>query len=308
MARPIKTGLEYFSHDVSLSMDDKMQFIEAKHGITGYGVFCKLLEKIYRNGYYLKWEKRDSILFAKANSIDVNKVNGIVSDCINEGLFSVNLYKEHFILTSRSIQLRYLMGSLKRKNIFLIKDFLCISESDVTIYVKVTLTDIKGEIIEVISPESTQSKVKESKEKKSSVCKHTHNFENFHKHIKKEEDYSKLKDYDLRYYFDRVVNFYPDKNFSHRDLKAKIIFFIENDKKSNKHEPVKNPVKEKDSVTIAYELVRSNLDWIKNLPDDNPDEVVPQLIQKCRDPARNDSLFEAYVEKALRYYFPAIHN
>ena len=64
----------------------------------------------------------------------------------------------------------------------------------------------------------------------------------------------------------------------------------------------------KDSVTVAYELVKNNLDWIKNLPDKNPDEVVPELIKKCRDPARNDALFEAYVEKALRYYLSAINN
>ena len=75
MARPLKTGLEYFSHDVTLSSDDKMQFIEAKHGIIGYGVFCKLLEKIYKNGCYIKWEARDEILFAKTNSVDINIMN-----------------------------------------------------------------------------------------------------------------------------------------------------------------------------------------------------------------------------------------
>lgn len=308
MARPLKTGLEYFSHDVSLSSDDKVQFIEAKHGIIGYAVFCKLLEKIYKNGYFVKWEQRDEILFAKTNSVDVKAVKEIVSDCINEGLFSAKLYKGYNILTSRSIQLRYILGSQKRKNIYLINDFLCVSETEASSHVKVTLTGITGEIIEVISPESTQSKVKESKEKKSSVCKHTHDFEKFQTDIKQDEDYSELKKYDLKYYFDRVINFYPDKQFSDNELKAKIVFFIGNDKKSARHEAVKNPLAKKDSVTVAYELVKNNLDWIKNLPDKNPDEVVPELIKKCRDPARNDALFEAYVEKALRYYLSAINN
>ncbi|MBS1494752.1 MAG: DUF4373 domain-containing protein [Bacteroidetes bacterium] len=310
MARPLKTGLEYFSHDVSLSSDDKIQFIEAKHGIIGYAVFCKLLEKIYKNGYYTKWEQRDEILFAKTNSVDVKAVREIVSDCINEGLFSAKLYNEFNVLTSRSIQLRYILGSQKRRNIYLVNDFLCVSDTETSTHVKITLTDVSGEITEVISPESTQSKVKESKENKSSVCKetHTHDFENFHTYVKQEDEYTDLKNYNLKYYFDRVINFYPDKKFTDKELKAKIIFFIGNDKKSDKHYPVQNPLKKNDSVTVAYELVKNNLDWIKNLPDKNPDEVIPQLVQKCRDPATKDALFEAYVEKALRHYMPSISN
>ncbi len=291
---------------MNLSSDDKMQFIEAKHGIIGYAVFCKLLEKIYKNGYYCKWEPRDEILFSKTNGVEYNTLKEIISDCINEGLFSANLYKDYSILTSASIQMRYVMGSMKRKNVSLIKDFLCMAENSLTHIVKVTLTDVHGEIMEVISVDSTQSKVKESKEKESSVCEisHTLEFETLHNFLKTEKDFTKLKEYDLEYYFHRVINFYPGKNFTQREVKAKIIYFIENDRKSDKHEPRKITKPKSDSITVAYELVQSNLDWIKNLPDKNPDEVIPELIKKCRDPARKDTLFEAYVEKALRHYFP----
>lgn len=302
MARPLKTGLEYFSHDVSLSFDEKIQFIEARHGIIGYAVYCKLLEKIYKNGYYSRWEERDEILFAKTNSLDVSVVKQIVNDCVSEGLFSETHFKNNKILTSRSIQLRYIMGSSKRKTVTLINEFLCITDSDFLTHIKVSVTNIKGEVMEVISPESTQSKVKESKENKRSVCTDTHTFENFKKYIQNQKEFTNLKDFDLEYYFTRVKNFYPGKNFNLTELKSKIIFFIENDKKSNKHSPVKNPVKKNDSVTVAYELVKSNLDWIKSLPDKNPHEVVPQLVQKCRDPARKDTLFEAYLERALKHY------
>lgn len=48
--RPRKVGLDYFSHDVDLSDDDKVQAVEAKYGADGYTVYLKLLERIYRAG------------------------------------------------------------------------------------------------------------------------------------------------------------------------------------------------------------------------------------------------------------------
>ena len=42
MARPQKEGLDYFPFDVDMDQDDKVALIEAKHGITGFGVVVKL--------------------------------------------------------------------------------------------------------------------------------------------------------------------------------------------------------------------------------------------------------------------------
>lgn len=50
LARPRKTGLDYFSHDVDLSSDDKIEAMEGKYGPTGYAFYCKTLERIYRHG------------------------------------------------------------------------------------------------------------------------------------------------------------------------------------------------------------------------------------------------------------------
>jgi hypothetical protein len=55
MARPKKQGLEYFPLDVT--MDDKVQLIEAKHGIIGFGILIKMYQKIYSEGYYYSWEE-----------------------------------------------------------------------------------------------------------------------------------------------------------------------------------------------------------------------------------------------------------
>lgn len=308
MARPIKTGLEYFSHDVNLSSDDKVQFIEAKHGIIGYAVFCKLLEKIYKNGYYCRWEERDAIMFSKFNTVELNTLNEIISDCINEGLFSANLYNTYSILTSGSIQMRYIMGSVKRKTVCIIKNYFCINENRLEHTNRVTLTGINGEVIEVISTDSTQSKVKERKENKSRgeetpppvFLKIT--YEEFLKSFKAENDFASYAKYDLQIYFRQAIEKYPEENSLSVIIK-RVKKFISSDMDSKgKFSPHLAPAKKSDSVTAAYELVRSNLDWIKNFPDKNPDEVIPELVKKCRDPARNDTLFEAYIEKALRHY------
>lgn len=50
MARPLKKGLDYFSHDTNLSGSDNIEAIEAVYGNNGYAVYLKLLEKIYANG------------------------------------------------------------------------------------------------------------------------------------------------------------------------------------------------------------------------------------------------------------------
>lgn len=50
MARPRKVGLDYFSHDTDTSTDDKIEAIEVKHGPTGYALYFKCLERIYRAG------------------------------------------------------------------------------------------------------------------------------------------------------------------------------------------------------------------------------------------------------------------
>ncbi len=50
MARPRKVGLDYFSHDTDVSTDDKIEAMEVKYGPTGYALYFKCLERIYRNG------------------------------------------------------------------------------------------------------------------------------------------------------------------------------------------------------------------------------------------------------------------
>lgn len=127
MARPEKDGLEYFSHDVDMFEDTKIKFLKTKHGLLGYAVYNRLLEMIYRGqGYFVHFTDRDIILFADENKMDTSFCQQIIMDCLEENLFNKALYDEYKILTSRRIQKNYIRGCERRKNIFLVSEFILI--------------------------------------------------------------------------------------------------------------------------------------------------------------------------------------
>jgi len=147
MSAPFKQGIDYFPHNTDLSQDLKLEYIEALHGLIGYAVYIKLLEKIYNNGYFIQWDKRDTLIFSKHNNIDVNVCINIVNDCINEGLFSEKLYKKYCILTSLGIQKRYLKCCERRKTIILVKEYLIITQKWVNENIKSVNVHINSKIV-----------------------------------------------------------------------------------------------------------------------------------------------------------------
>jgi DnaD/phage-associated family protein len=128
LARPIKQGLDYFPLDVDIDADDKVAIIEALHGIEGFGIIIKLLMKIYKEGYYYEWTKREQILFSKRINVDINTLSNIIDDCIKEGLFNQQLFETHGILTSKGIQKRYLEAIKRRKQVVFIENYFLIDD------------------------------------------------------------------------------------------------------------------------------------------------------------------------------------
>jgi hypothetical protein len=151
MSRPIKQGLDYFPLDVD--MDDKIELIEAKHGISGFGILVKIYQKIYKEGYYLNWNEESLLLFSKRINADRNLVDSVIKDGLCYNVFDENLYAIYKILTSTGIQKRYLNAIDRRKEVILDKR-----------YVNVDTNDVNVNIIWINDSISTQSKVKESKE------------------------------------------------------------------------------------------------------------------------------------------------
>lgn len=147
MARPLKTGLDYFPLDVNL--DEKMELIEAKHGLIGFGVIIKLFQKIYKEGYYLKWNEEAALLFSNRINVNINAVNVIINDALKYGIFSQEQFANHQILTSSGIQKRYLSAVDRRKMVNLVKK-----------YVIADINAINVNINWINDDNSTQSKVK----------------------------------------------------------------------------------------------------------------------------------------------------
>lgn len=153
-----KQGLEYFPHDVDLSIDEKIQLVESEHGLLGYAVFCKLLERIYRHGFYIHADEKFIKLFSRTNGVDFSICKNIIDCCISEGLFDKKIYGKWEVLTSKGIQERYIKIVERRKRIDLILEYLLIN---------VNGNDKNTNIISINVDSNGQSKVKESKGKES---------------------------------------------------------------------------------------------------------------------------------------------
>ncbi len=154
MSRPIKQGLDYFPMDVEI--DDKIELIEAKYGITGFGVVVKLFQKIYKEGYYHDWNEETLLLFSKRINVDINQITAIINDCFHYKILDEKLYSQYKILTSTGIQKRYFNATNRRKELFLYKNYIIVDINKINVHINWINDD-----------NSTQSKVKKSKGEKS---------------------------------------------------------------------------------------------------------------------------------------------
>jgi len=160
MSRPIKQGLDYFPLDIDCFQDDKLACLAVDHGAIAELVVIKLLMAVYRNGYYLEWNRR--ALYALTKSIPgirPDDVEAIVKSLLEARFFDPEMFEKHSVLTSRGIQRRFFEATRKRRRrddlSFLLPEFRVNEEKH---GVSAPETPANG-------LESTQSKVKESKAK-----------------------------------------------------------------------------------------------------------------------------------------------
>lgn len=161
-----REGLEYFPLDINYFDDSKILKAEQKYGGEGSMIATRLLCEIYKNGYFLKWNEDEALVFTTrraGNLISFEKVNSIVDDLIHEfGFFSESMYKKFGVLTSKGIQERWLSIMIQAKRKARINP-----ELDLTIIPsELKSLEEKVESLEETlktSEESEQRKVKESK-------------------------------------------------------------------------------------------------------------------------------------------------
>lgn len=154
MSRPVKAGLDYFPLDVDFATNAKTEAIMGEFGPKGVLTMIYLLSAVYRNGYYLQWDKLEQMqLVNRISGISSEMINQIVNRLIAYGTFNEELFNSAKVLTSLRIQETYLDATKRRK-----------SQKPTLYWINAdnnpTSTPVNVDI-------NTQSKVKESKVNKT---------------------------------------------------------------------------------------------------------------------------------------------
>lgn len=115
MARPRKSGIDYFPFDVDFFEDEKVVAIAGEFGIKGEIAAIKLLCAIYRNGYFIEWsEILQYKLLRQMPGISAELFNQILNRLVRWGFFNASLFDSVKVLTSEGIQRRYFSIIRKR--------------------------------------------------------------------------------------------------------------------------------------------------------------------------------------------------
>lgn len=115
MARPRKTGLDYFPLDVDFFDDEKIVAISGEFGLKGELVAVKLLCAVYRNGYFIEWSDMLKMKMLRSlPGVSVELLDQILNRLVRWDFFDRSLFDSVKILTSRGVQKRYFNSVKKR--------------------------------------------------------------------------------------------------------------------------------------------------------------------------------------------------
>ncbi|MDU4045478.1 MAG: DUF4373 domain-containing protein [Peptoniphilus harei] len=166
MARPLSRGIEYYPLDVDFLNDLKIKKIMKSCGPNSIAIIILLLGNIYGDeGYFMKWD--EDVCFLVADEVGAKEVyvKEVLKKCLQVDLFSNELFEKYKIITSKGIQKRFFEITKRRKRDNLIDDYLLVNVTETGVIVAETI--VTEAETGVIVSKSTQSKVKESKVKKS---------------------------------------------------------------------------------------------------------------------------------------------
>lgn len=174
MARPTKQGIDYYPKDVKAKYDTKFKYVESKNSVIARLVIYELWDLIYaENGYFLKFDNIQRVLFLGDLPINDEQLTDILDSCFEIGLFEKSLFDKYQILTSESIQKRYMEAVGRRAKVPIISSYFLLPKNSyrninlVNDYIN-SINDDNNSINDCINP---QSKVKESKVNKNKVNK-----------------------------------------------------------------------------------------------------------------------------------------
>jgi len=165
MARPQKTGLEYFPLDVDYFEDEKIEAISGEFGPVGELATVKLLCLIYNNGYYVEWTSILKMkLLKRLPGVELKVLDKIIGRLLEFGFFDKKQFESYNVLTSNDIQEKYSVATKRRQSTSPLLYGVNVYNNPPS---SVDNADVNTPSSEVITNIGTQSKVKESKVKES---------------------------------------------------------------------------------------------------------------------------------------------
>lgn len=175
MARPTKQGLDYFPLDVQF--DDKIELLIAEVGSDALSVLITVWQLIYQNnGYYIEDNTDLCLLVRRRIMLDIDIIALVISKAIDRNIFDKAVHSAHKILTSKAIQKRYFIASIRKKSVSVCNNYILIDVSayinlvpvGVNVSINATNVDVDVEVNEDVDEEEKAKKTKQPK--KTCVC------------------------------------------------------------------------------------------------------------------------------------------
>jgi len=130
MGRNRIKGLEFFPFDVDYFSDIKVRKLIKYQGGKAVTVYLCLLCMIYKEGYYMKWDKELPFIISENTGFDEAYIQEVIECCMRLGLVSERLFKSSQVVTSRGIQERYQRICARERRLSTIDEFSLIDVED----------------------------------------------------------------------------------------------------------------------------------------------------------------------------------
>ena len=128
MARPLKSGIDYFPLDCNFMKDIKVRKILRACGPGAIAVIVNLLCTIYQgDGYYMLWDEDTGFLISDDVGVKESFVHEVVKTAVQVDFFNAGMFDTQGILTSAGIQRRYKEATARRNDNSLIADYNLLS-------------------------------------------------------------------------------------------------------------------------------------------------------------------------------------
>lgn len=188
LARPLKSGIDYFSLDTGFLRDKKIKLLKSKYGTKGIVILIAVLSRVYEeNGYFKPWDEDDCFLMSDDVGCGCTPklVEEVVQECVKRSVFDAGILSAFGVLTSPGIQRRFLRAVATRDEITMIREYFLLdinNRRDVqeSVRKKLTLESVSSEKTPVsfektpaFSTDNPQSKVNQSKGEERKVNEDT---------------------------------------------------------------------------------------------------------------------------------------